>query len=177
MDDILKITGDIMADSKELTESIENYLEVILDLEKTHKVARVKDIADRLKIQRGSVTSGLRTLAEKGLIHYAPYSFITLTGKGKAVAIDVASRHATLKDFLLNVLQINPETAEQTACRMEHSIDPQTLERLVCFLEYIAKCPRAGEQWVQSFQKFCSNKVCLPVDCQKCIDSIEPIKS
>lgn len=166
-----------MTDPNKLSESLENYLEVILDLEKTQKVARAKDIADRLKIQRGSVTSGLKTLAEKGLINYAPYSFITLTAKGKTAAKDVANRHATLKDFLLTVLQIPPETAEETACRMEHAIDPKTFERLVCFLEYIAKCPRAGEQWVQSFQKFCDSQECLPSDCQECINSIETPKA
>ena len=36
-----------------LTESMENYLEAILNLEKTQKVARVKDIADKLSLQRG----------------------------------------------------------------------------------------------------------------------------
>jgi DtxR family Mn-dependent transcriptional regulator len=166
-----------MTDSNELSESLENYLEVILELEKTQKVARAKDIADRLKIQRGSVTSGLKALSEKGLIHYAPYSFVTLTAKGKRAAKDVAGRHATLRDFLVRVLQIPSETAEETACRMEHAIDPHTFDRLVCFLDYIAKCPRAGEQWVQSFQKFCANQECLPTDCRQCINSIEMPKA
>ena len=33
---------------EDLTESMENYLEVILELEKANKVARSKDIADKL---------------------------------------------------------------------------------------------------------------------------------
>lgn len=41
-----------MAEDPKLSESLEDYLEVILDLEVTHKVARAKDIAEKLGIQR-----------------------------------------------------------------------------------------------------------------------------
>ncbi len=58
-------------------------LEVILDLEKIQKVARAKDIAEKMGVQRGSVTSALKNLEEKNLINYEPYSFITLTPEGK----------------------------------------------------------------------------------------------
>jgi DtxR family transcriptional regulator, Mn-dependent transcriptional regulator len=115
-----------MVDFADLTESSQGYLEVILDLETAQKVARAKDIADRLGVQRGSVTGALKSLEEKGLIHYQPYSFITLTEAGRKIAEEVAYRHRVLKDFLLNVLQIDEPTAEATACRMEHAIDPKT---------------------------------------------------
>ena len=48
-----------------LSESMEDYLEVILDLESTQKVARTKDIADKMGVQRGSVTGALKNLEEK----------------------------------------------------------------------------------------------------------------
>ncbi|MFP4033513.1 MAG: metal-dependent transcriptional regulator [Desulfococcaceae bacterium] len=141
----------------ELTEVTENYLETILALQDEKTVARSKDIADRLGVNRGSVTAALKGLRDKGLIHYEPYSFITLTPKGKRFALDIARKHQVLKDFLLNVLSIDPAIAEDTACRMEHAIDEQTMERLVCFLEYIRKCPRAGEDWIASFLRFCES--------------------
>jgi DtxR family Mn-dependent transcriptional regulator len=68
----------------DLSENLEDYLETILELEKTQKVARVKDIAEMRGVLRGSVTGALKSLAEKGLINYEPYSFITLTRKGTA---------------------------------------------------------------------------------------------
>lgn len=162
-----------MAYQQDLSESLENYLEAILHLETAHKVARAKDIADRLQIQRGSVTSALKTLADKGFINYEPYSYITLTAKGKTVAREITQRHATIKNFLINVLLVDPDTAEETACRMEHAIDPQTLERLTCFIHYVNDCPRAGDKWIQSFLNFCSQKRCNPDLCQECIDSIK----
>ena len=56
-----------MISSLGISESMENYLETILDLENTNRVARGKDIADRLGIQRGSVTSALKNLEEKNI--------------------------------------------------------------------------------------------------------------
>lgn len=152
-----------------LSETVENYLETILELQKEHKVARSKDIADRLGVNRGSVTAALKGLRDRGLVHYEPYSFITLTREGKGLAQEISRRHRVVKDFLLNVLSIDPETAEHTACRMEHAIDAQTMERLVCFLEYIRKCPRAGEEWIASFVDFCESGGETEPNCERCI--------
>ncbi|MGD9128852.1 MAG: metal-dependent transcriptional regulator [Planctomycetia bacterium] len=157
----------------DLTDSLENYLEVILHLEEANKVARAKEIAENLDIQRGSVTGGLKALSEKGYINYQPYSYITLTEKGKRVAKDIAYRHRVIRDFLLKVLNIDEETAEETACKMEHAIDGQTIERLVCFIEYIFTCPRAGKDWIQSFLNFCSTDKRARENCDSCIDKLK----
>lgn len=162
-----------MIEINDLSESIQGYLEVILDLEITQKVARAKDIADRLGVQRGSVTGALKNLEEKGLIHYQPYSFITLTGSGKKIAKEVARRHAVLKEFLFDVLQIDEATAETTACRMEHVIDKKTVERLVLFIEYINTCPRAGKEWLESFINFCKTDENDRSKCERCIDELK----
>ena len=165
-----------MSSGQGLSESLENYLEVILDLERTQKVARAKEIAERLQIQPGSVTGALKNLGEKGYIHYEPYSYITLTAKGRRRAEEITYRHQTLNSFLLNVLQIDPATAEETACRMEHAIDKQTIDRLVRFIDFIFACPRAGEQWVQSFANYCATGGQKESDCDQCIKSIRSTK-
>lgn len=162
-----------MEKQKDLTESMENYLEVILDLENKHKVARAKDIADKLMIQPGSVSGALKKLEEKGLINYAPYSYISLTEKGKKTARDIVHRHQVLKDFLLNVLQVRPNIAEETACRMEHVIDKTSLERMVHFIEYIHICPRAGEKWLASFRNYCKTLEHDKHKCELCIDELK----
>ena len=53
----------------DLSESMENYLETILDLEKTNKVARAKDIAEQLELKPGTVSGALKGLKEKDLIN------------------------------------------------------------------------------------------------------------
>ena len=54
-----------MDNGVELSESLEDYLETILDLQTTNKVARSKDIAEKMRIKRGSVTGMLKSLAQK----------------------------------------------------------------------------------------------------------------
>jgi DtxR family Mn-dependent transcriptional regulator len=162
-----------MSIRQDLSDNLENYLEVILKLEETNKVARSKEIAEHLDIQRGSVTGGLKSLSEKGYINYQPYSYITLTTKGRRVAKDIAYRHGVIKDFLLKVLQIDEETAEETACRMEHAIDGQSIERLVCFIEYIFSCPRAGKEWIESFLNYCSSDQRTQNNCDLCIGKLK----
>ena len=159
-----------MKKSDELSESLEDYLEVILKLEQSQKVARAKDIAASMEVQRGSVTSALKNLKEKKLINYEPYSFITLTPKGKKLAKEITHRHTVLRDFLLMILQLDEETAELTACRMEHVIDNKSLEKLLLLFDFIYKCHRAGKDWVEAFLDYCSSGKLDREKCERCLD-------
>jgi DtxR family Mn-dependent transcriptional regulator len=153
----------------QLSESLEDYLEVILDLESTHKVARVKDIAERLGVLRGSVSTAVKKLADLGLIHYEPYSFITLTSEGREAATRISRRHRVLLGFLRDVLKLEEEQAERNACRMEHAMDDSTVERLVSFIEYVSSCPRTGEDWIESFERFLESGPRTREDCLACL--------
>jgi len=138
-----------------LSASLEDYLEVIYHLERSNRVARAKDIADQMNVQRASVTGALKGLAGRGLINYSPYSYITLTSAGRTVARDIIRRHETLKEFFMAALQLDPEEAEANACRIEHAIDPMAVDRLVRFLEFIKICPRTGLDWFGAFARYC----------------------
>ncbi|MFP4649418.1 MAG: metal-dependent transcriptional regulator [Desulfobacterales bacterium] len=158
----------------DLSENLEDYLETILELEKTNKVARVKDIAEHRGVLRGSVTGALRSLAEKGLINYEPYSFITLTEKGSRVAGEINRRHMVIKNFLSHVLQLDETTAEDNACRMEHAMDRAAVDRLVAFIKYIDTCPRTNADWLEGFALHRERSGKKQPDCIKCLEkSIE----
>ncbi len=161
-----------MKTNLELSESLENYLETILDLEKTSKVARTKDIAARLAIKPGSVTGALKVLGEKGLINYSPYAFITLTPEGKRIALDINHRHRTLKYFLHEILQVDVATADATACRMEHAIDPESLKKLICFVDFVRECPRTGADWLDHFSKYCRSEQVNREKCSSCLKKL-----
>lgn len=153
-----------------LSENLEDYLEIILALEKTKKVARVKEIAEKMGVLRGSVTGALKSLADKGLINYEPYSYITLTRKGSLIAREITRKHAVLSDFLQNVLLLDPDRAEQNACRMEHAMDKAAINRLVQFIEYIHTCPRTGDDWIEAFVNYYSKKAYSMIKCTQCLD-------
>lgn len=141
--------------NSDLSENLEDYLEVILELEKTRKVARGKEIAQKLNVQPGSVTGALKTLDKKGLINWEKYGFITLTKQGLSIAENITRRHKVLKNFLVNVLQIEKTSADATACRMEHAIDDPTMEKLISFIEYLNSCPHADTNCTRAFIEYC----------------------
>jgi len=153
----------------QLSESLQDYLEKILALESSNKVARVKDIAEAMGVLQGSVTSALKTLSAKGLINYEPYSFITLTPRGKKLAQEVTRRHAVIKDFLGNVLQLEADNAEANACRIEHAIDRIAIDRLVQFIDYLNNCPRTGPDWIAAFTNYCKTEAMDAEKCQICL--------
>ncbi|MCX8053858.1 MAG: metal-dependent transcriptional regulator [Armatimonadetes bacterium] len=118
-----------------MSRSMEDYLEAIYNLLARSDVARVKDIASEMDVKMPSVTGALRTLAQKGLVRHKPYDGVELTDKGLTLARSVADRHATIKQFLIEVLGLMEEEAESEACGIEHAIKPETLEKLLDFVK------------------------------------------
>ncbi len=127
-----------MSEKWELSSSLEDYLESILELQDKNSVARVKDIADMLKVKRSSVTIALRALSEKGMVNYAPYSVITLTGDGMEVARSIRSRHDLLKSVFVELLNVDEVDAELAACKMEHGTSQPVYRKLLAFWEHIS---------------------------------------
>jgi len=121
--------------AERLTSSMENYLETIRNLEKDKGVVRVKNIARELKVKMSSVSGALETLAKEGLISHEKYGYIELTDEGKKLAEAICSRHRTLFKFFTEVLGVDPKTADEDACKMEHTVSPLVLEKLVEFVE------------------------------------------
>jgi len=113
-----------------LTPSLEDYLEAILQLEEKNRVARVKDIAEKLSVQMPSVTGALKNLKSKGMIEYEKNSFINLTETGKELAEIVLKKHQILVQFMKEILLLDSEKAQEEACRIEHSIDQTTARRI-----------------------------------------------
>jgi DtxR family Mn-dependent transcriptional regulator len=153
-----------------LSENLENYLETILELQRKNTVARVKDIAENIGVLSGTVTSALRTLSDKGLINYKPYSFITLTAEGEKIAREILRRHHVIKDFLQCVLLLDEKRAEENACRMEHAMDKTAINRLVQFIDYVHQCPRAGADWIANFNTFFSRNKIVEAHCPDCLE-------
>lgn len=141
----------------EMTASQEDYLEAIYCVVQEAQVARVKEIASRLGVHASSVTGALRHLAEKGLVHYDPYQVVTLTPAGDKVARGLVRRHAVLREFLEKVLALNPEVADRNACQIEHAIEPEVLERLVRFIEFLKSSPDGCDDLIAKFAEECSS--------------------
>ncbi len=155
-----------MVKENTLTASQEDYLAAIYHISEEKMAARAKDIAKYLDVRASSVTGALRTLGGLELVNYAPYDLITLTDKGRKAAKDIVRRHSALKQFFINVLGIDKKQAEDAACKMEHTIPKEIVERLVKYSEYVEQCPKGGINWDTGFGYYCKNG-CTTEDCER----------
>ena len=113
----------------------QDYLEALLELSEEEHSVRSIDVAKRIGVSRASVNKAIGVLKERGFVEQEKYSEITLTSEGIRAAKAVLKRHSTLKQFLTEVLHVSEEIAENDACRMEHVISLETLEKLQIFLQ------------------------------------------
>lgn len=157
-----------MSTSPQLSASLEDYIEAIYHIITEKQVARGKDISSRLDVSGPSVTEALRALSKKGLINYVPYEVITMTEKGREVAEDVIERHNALKKFFTEVLALDNDTAEEGACKIEHTAPREIIDRMVQFIQFLNVCPRGGEELIAGFASFCQ-KGELRSTCAECI--------
>jgi Mn-dependent DtxR family transcriptional regulator len=125
--------------------SKQDYLETILDFTADAGQVRSIDIARALGVSRASVNKSLGALKEQGLVEHEHYGDVKLTERGLRVARQVRARHNALKSFLSDVLGVEPETAENDACRMEHAISRETAAKLEEYLKTVVhpKAPPA----------------------------------
>lgn len=142
--------------AEKLSASLEDYLEAIYNLSGDHQIARATDIARTLSVAKASVTVALRTLAERELINYKPYGFITLTERGRKLAYKIARRHQVLSFFFGQVLGVDTPAAQQAACRTEHTLGPEVTRRLTAFVEFVQKHQADGHDLPQLFQQYWS---------------------
>lgn len=142
------------AETRNLSASLEDYLEAIYHISESKQAARAKDISDRLGVNKSSVTGALKSLSSKGLVNYAPYDIITLTPEGKARAEQIALQHEVFRKFLVEVLGIEEPEAESNACRVEHALTAEVLERLRRFMEFLEHTPCGPREFVNRFRQY-----------------------
>ncbi len=136
-----------------LTQTEEDYLEAIYRITREKGYVRVKDIAKKLNVRPPSVTEMLIKFNNKGLVNYEKYGGITLTKKGERIGKSVMTRHNTIKKFL-QIILIPEEIAERSACKMEHHLDPKTVEQLTKFVSFVEQAP-LYPRWLEHFRIYC----------------------
>lgn len=117
-----------MSDS--IYESGEDYLETILRLSNRQGKVKSIDIANEMEYSKPSVSRAMKILQEKGLVYMDEKKYIHLTMEGKARAERVYERHLLIRGALETLLGVSPRVAERDACRIEHIISDETVERL-----------------------------------------------
>ena len=112
-----------------ISASLEDYLEFI------HNTILEKKEIKAFNISRPSVSEALIKLADKDLIIYEGRKGIKMTKKGIEQAQKTVKKHKILSDFFTKVLKIDREQAEKNACKIEHVIDDEIIEKMENYKE------------------------------------------
>lgn len=151
---------------KKLTSTMEDYLETIFLLNKGKGPIRVKNIAKNLGVKMPTVTNMLKTLNEKGLVDYEKHEYLEITSEGIKVGSEIERRHNAIRRFLTDILKLDPVSADEEACKMEHGMSSETLVRLTKFIDFVQSCPRTGESWLNYFEEYCHSGI-RPEKCEE----------
>jgi DtxR family transcriptional regulator, Mn-dependent transcriptional regulator len=114
----------------------EDYLHAIYLLTRSGREARMSDIARTLKVQKPSVSQMAERLKRQGYIMYKPYQDITLTPKGRKIALSIHERHEALADFFTTI-GIPKKVQEHDIHGLEHYLSPITLKKLRAITKFL----------------------------------------
>jgi DtxR family Mn-dependent transcriptional regulator len=125
------------------TLTVENYVKTIYQIcsESRTQPASTGELARRLNVSPGTVTSMLRTLDESGLAVYQAYEGVRLTEAGTRLALRVLRRHRLIELFLVQTLGLTWDEVHEEAEHLEHAVSDRLIDRIDEYLQFPRRDP------------------------------------
>ena len=116
--------------------TVENYLKATLQIamQQDSPWVATGQLSTVLGVSPGSVTSMLKSLSESGLVDYRPYSGVSLTPNGNALALRMLRRHRLIELFLARTLNLSWDQVHEEAEHMEHAVSDFLVDRIDDYL-------------------------------------------
>lgn len=114
----------------------ENYLKALFSLSNEKGEVNVNDLSKRLDIKMPTVTSMMKKLAIKKLVHYESYKPLKLTEKGKKEAALIIRKHRLTEMYLVEKMGFGWEDVHEIAEQVEHIHAPAFFEKMDELLGY-----------------------------------------
>ncbi|HVA99144.1 MAG TPA: metal-dependent transcriptional regulator [Bacteroidia bacterium] len=108
----------------------ENYLKALFNLADKKGEANVKELSKHLGIKMSTVTSMMKKLSEKGMVHYKSYQPLHLTEKGKKEAGLIIRKHRLTEMFLFEKMGFRWDEVHEIAEQIEHIHSPKFFEKM-----------------------------------------------
>ena len=136
-----------------ITSGLQDYIELIYNSSSNNINIKAVDIANHFKISRASVSEALIRLADLDLIVYEGRKGIKITEKGEKEAKNILKKHLILEKFFNEVLEVSSEISSKNACRIEHVIDEELIDKIEDFTDFYLKNVkdskiRKSELWI-----------------------------
>lgn len=135
MSEFYTLKGYAMLESRAVTASMEDYLEMITRIHESGEVVRIGELADSLNVKPSSASKMVGNLKEHGLVISEKYGYIRLTAAGMELGRYLIFRHDTLHRLLCYINQSDNEL-EQVE-KIEHFINAKTVRNIKKLLDVI----------------------------------------
>ncbi len=112
-----------------LSQAIQDYLKAIYKLQADEPVSTT-ELSNELSVSGASVTGMLKRLATMGLVDYNSYRGARLTPAGEKVALETIRFHRLLELYLREKLNYPLDKVHEEACRLEHFISQEFVDRI-----------------------------------------------
>ena len=121
--------------AKNASAPVEDYVKAIYALTyERDQFASTSNIAERLGITAGSVSTMLKRMDGSGLAEHVPYRGVRLTPVGRQLALSVIRRHRLIELFLATSLEIPWEDVHRYADALEHAASDDLIELIAAKL-------------------------------------------
>ena len=130
-------------DRSPVTESMEDYLECIFDLESSKGYACVSDVAEALQLNRASTSIMVKRLGKLGYLRHEPYRGFALTAEGSRVAEKIRKRHAMLAE-LFQLMGLDDRDFLSDIEGIEHHLSDRAFRRFAQLAAHLREHPLAG---------------------------------
>ena len=130
---------------KLLTNSMEDYLEMIYRTSIEEGYTRINLLAEALNVQASSVTKMVQKLNKLGLIKYEKYGIIQLTDDGREIGIFLMKRHRTIEDFL-RLIGLEENILLNTEL-IEHNVTSDALYKIEMLNSFFQNYPEVLEKY------------------------------
>lgn len=115
----------------------ENYLKALFSLSfGNNGEVSVNDLSKQLDIKMPTVTSMMKKLAAKELVHYESYKPLRLTEKGKKEAALIIRNHRLTEMYLVEKMGFGWEQVHEIAEQIEHIKSPNFFAKMDELLNY-----------------------------------------
>lgn len=126
------------------TESIEDYLKAIYDIQKEMGKVSTNSLSEKLNVAPASVTSMIKKLSLKKLLTHKRYQGVKLTKAGQKIALEIIRHHRLIELYLQEALGVPWDLVHNEAEKWEHVISEDLEERIDKKLGYPISDPHGS---------------------------------
>ncbi len=126
------------------TESIEDYLKAIYEIQKEKGKVSTNALSEKLGVAPASVTSMIKKLSLKKLLTHKRYQGVKLTQAGQKIALEVIRHHRLIELYLAEALGVPWDRVHEEAEKWEHVLSEDLEDRMDAALGHPTRDPHGS---------------------------------